>query len=122
MKIDWYGPPEGERSTAHSVTYTTPVAREVRRVAIEMAHNAAGELAMHYETGDAKIGVVHRNGTAMGAGEAQWIDSIVYLKATNDEGIESRANDNGIAAASINKRFGILEKATGWAIRNKRTR
>jgi hypothetical protein len=80
---EWYYPDEGEDSIARHVGYSQPAVSSIQRHAEAMKREAANELSLHRDTGDAHIGVVHMGGADLG--HRAKLDSTVYLSA-HDEG------------------------------------
>ena len=124
VNIEWYGPPEGEKSVEHTVSYSIPVASGLMRHAAAMAQESRQILQLHRDTGDAKIHVVHRDGKVHGATADQWLDSVIELTATDErrEGVThtSEAKDDARAAASIEATIGPLRGAATKMVRKRR--
>lgn len=90
--IEWYDPVE-KKMAYHETTL-----EGLRKASEEMAQDAFFILAAHHLTGDAKIGVVHREGNDDFSGAM--LDSYVYLKAT-DEGSDMSPPEAVRAATAI---------------------
>lgn len=82
---EWYYPDGGKKrvSIASLVGYSQPAVSAIKRHAVVMKAEAAAELSMHRDTGDAHVGVVHMGEDA--EGHRPDLDSVVYL-AAHDEG------------------------------------
>jgi hypothetical protein len=82
-QFEWYYPDNGKESIASIVGYSQPAVSSIQRHARVMAAEAAAELSVHRDTGDAHVGSVHMGEDAMG--RRPDLDSVVYL-AAHDEG------------------------------------
>lgn len=98
---EWYYPDGGKKrvSIASIVGYSKPAISSIQRHANVMRREAAAELSLHKDTGDAHVGVVHMGEDAVGYRPD--LDSVVYLSAHDegakhpDEGKEVPGTDDG---------------------------
>jgi len=94
---EWYFPDEGEVSIASIVGYSQPSVSALMRYSTAMKREAQNILDMHYDTGDAEIGVVHMGGTELD--HRAELDSTVYLSANPE-------TKKGMWAAASSIEFG----------------
>lgn len=105
MRVRWYGPPTGQQSVEHVVSYSTPVASGLIRYSTALKREAANILSMtEHRSGEerSEIGVVHRENPNP-HGDETALDSIVYLAAPDEMQEE---NPRGAYAAVNSIEFG----------------
>jgi hypothetical protein len=116
-KIYWYGPAYGNGSTGDRVSHTYPVAKALRRVANDIAHDAAflldsrSRLRRQGEDGSAEIKTLHYPATQM--------DSYAYLIDPNNKGAAQGIENGHWTWGYRKRRDGTLGSAEG-PIRNGR--
>lgn len=94
VHIDWYGPPSGNQSVEHIVSYSVPVASGLIRYSSKLKSEASNILAMtHHREGEerSEIGVIHNGQSAHEYSPD--LDSIVYLQAPDDREREGKKRE-----------------------------